>query len=104
MVRTTVEPARTGVRAFADSVVRVVTGAGGGEGAGALGRAARTAASGSMRPAPNSSSRPGAPRSTAVEVIVATTWARSRPGFAACTRAASAAAYGAAIDVPDPYQ
>src|SRR5512144_99573 len=106
MVTTTVEPARTAVRAVEDSVVRVATGAGGGggggAGAGGLGRAARTAASGSMRPVPNSSSCPVGPRSTAVDIIVATTPARSSPGFAACTRAASAAAYGAAIEVPDP--
>ena len=63
--------------------------------------AAASAPTGSRMPAPNSSSRPGAPASVAVEVSQARTWAGEAPGRAARSRAAAADTNGAAIDVPD---
>jgi len=63
--------------------------------------AALSARTGSRMPAPNSSSRPGAPASEAVDVNQARTWAGEAPGRAARSRAAAADTNGAAIEVPD---
>src|SRR5579885_744852 len=62
--------------------------------------AERTAAPQSMRPAPKVVSVPGVPRSTAVLCRMERMFPPPREGRAAFTRAAQAATWGVAIDVP----
>ena len=66
------------------------------------GTSAVSAATGSTRPKPNSSSCPGAPMSRPVAIIRFTTFAASRSGNCARTRATTPLVIAVADDVPPP--
>ncbi len=79
--------------------VGVTVGVGVGRVCTALVRAAKA----SIRPQPNISSRPGSPRSTAVDVIMLATWRLVREGFTDHTRPARPETWGVACEVPSIY-